>query len=1123
MKRSHTFMLAAALAVYGATAAESSLVFADAGLATGDIAAQSPISVGEDILLTFEQGSAMAAPSINGSGRVSITMGSSFKVVGRTADVKITNVDLTCRSASYMFSNGAVTCVPEGTFTRGNPSPVCTWELPEGTNSVTFTNTMGSAQLTQIKVAYTGGTGGDGGGEEPDKPGPDPVTPGENAFHTSFDTAEEFGALTVVNVEDGSNTWRYDCNKQVAYILNDMGGVVAKNDYLVTPALRLSAGLRYRVGFTAFCENPAYPERIAAYVGTSPTAEGLSSTVVAPVEIDSRTPAEYYGVFTPEADGTYHAALHAASDAGMFYLYVSDFTVSRGVALSAPAAVADLRVTPSPAGELSAVVSMTAPDTTEGGAPLAGLTSVVVKRGDVEIATLPATPGAVLTCTDVVEAAGNYTYTATAVAPSGKSFDSRATAYIGLAAPADPVALSVTETAVGVLRFEWDAVTKNVYGNDIDPAVVKYTITANGTSDVVAEGLSGTSAELALLAPGQPQEIGYFVIKASTSAGTSEGSASTPSIAYGTPYAMPWSEGFPDAQPSVGNVVEVIPDAAHGSVAWSCFEAMVNDDIIPVTADGGMLGLFSMYAGDRSTWRTGKVRVSEDAVNPYLTFYYFTSPGAADVLEVYVGDKLAFSTSVGGETRGWKRAAVSLNEYKGQDVRVSLVGICADPAVRLAVDDLRIADEPDTDIALTRARVPYEMMRGKTHRCNVRVRNLGIKPVGSYTVSVTLDGVLLASATGSLGADDSASHDFDLACPAGDTAEYEVSVAAEGDEVEENNSTVVATKVADSHLAAPSAPRVVEGGMLAWDAPVQAPREITEGFEAYDEFLADNAGEWGFIDGDASPVLGIRDGYHGYPNMFSPMAFMVFNNHDGFFPRIGTSVFDPYEGGQCMMSASVDVMNSSERDNDDWLISPMLSGDAQRVSFYARSSGMVFPENFKVMASSTDRLASSFSEVLNVERASSEWTRYEAGLPAGTRYFAIRNVSHDQYMFFVDNVSFIAAPSTEVPIGYDILASDTSDGPWEQLNEAPVTDTCFSAASLADGVWVKVRANYASGVSADSSPGLIQVSGIEESGFDAPAVKTYYDTRGIRVDGKPSAPGVYIERSGAAARRVVVR
>ena len=225
-----------------------------------------------------------------------------------------------------------------------------------------------------------------------------------------------------------------------------------------------------------------------------------------------------------------------------------------------------------------------------------------------------------------------------------------------------------------------------------------------------------------------------------------------------------------------------------------------------------------------------------------------------------------------------------------------------------------------------------------------------------------------------------------------------------------------------------------------------------------------------------------------------------------------------------MMSASIDVINSSDRDNDDWLISPMLSGKAQTVSFYARSSGMVFPESFQVLYSATDRLASSFILIDSYPKAAAQWTRYEAALPEGAKYFAIRNVSHDAYMLFVDNVTFSAAPVETEFVGYDVYAGTDAEGTeWRKLNAEPLKVVDLVTSEIVDGERFRVHAVYANGAESVSEPYTIRTSAIDEVGIEVGEDALYYDLRGIRLGGKPVARGLYIERRGGKSRTILIK
>ncbi len=1134
--RKFYFLLAVcfALAALPASAGNVSAKFADLELSNGALDTQSPIHLNEDIDIIFEMGGAMVAPKYTASnGQVIVSQLSVVKFVGRTDDVNITEIVLTSPKKSLTFSPGAAECIPAGTFTIDKEAFTNTWTDPVGANIVQITNTTGSPYFVSVSVAYSGGTATGGDEPEPgDDPEPTPDLPGdfENVFSSTFDSATDFAALTVINVNSSSATWRYDKTYECAYIDNDMGTVIPKDDYLVTPALNLKAGHTYRVSFRTWVANPRFPEKICAVIGQEVSAEGLSRVIVDETVVDYATAAELGDTFTVPADGVYYVALHAVSAPGQYRLYADDFVVSRGVQSDAPAEITDFLAIPDPDGALKVTLSLTAPATTMGGNPLESLDSVVIKRAGVTIAKLPAQPGQKLTCVDAVDAAGSYQYTATAASSAGKGIDAAATAWIGIAPPASPLSLDVEELEPGKLKFTWKSVTTNVHGHQISPSQVRYAITVGGSSRAVAQDIVGSEAIVEYPGPGAPQDITSFTLKASTAAGAAARTVESPVVAVGTPYAMPYAENFPGGQLTTDQVAEVIPDERNSVARWGYFEQMVLDDILPVAPDGGMM-VFTPYSdGDSSTFRTGKIAVDSDAANPYLSFHYFAIPGAGDSFKVAVDADTLATVSLGAEARGWQEVLIPLESYKGKTVRISLTAFCVDADNNICVDNLLVASRKLADLSLSRVRIPYELTPGADHKCSIRVTNPGINTASSYTLSVTAGDSPVWTATGT-DLKRGATHEYEFVYNpgfgvSGDTP-FEVALDYPADESSVDNSVTVTAAV--TPLSLPSATnlavtRGTDGYLLTWDAVDVASlpvREVTEGFESYDEFVSEGFGEWTLIDGDGCAVLGIRDGYHSYPGMFEPMAFMVFNNHDGFFPRIGTSSFDPYEGGQYLISASVDCINSNDRSNDDWLISPRLSGNAQTISFFARSSGMVFPENIKVMASASDNLTTSFVEVASYERLSSQWTEYEVSLPAGTNYFAIRNVSYDQYILFIDNITFEAAPLSVTVTGYDVYAGSGDE--WEPLNSEPLTSPSFAAEKLDTDKKIRIATRYSNGYVAMSEPFAADASGVGSVIYDreaAPAV--YFDLHGIRLPSRPTAPGLYIERRGGETRKIII-
>ena len=60
----------------------------------------------------------------------------------------------------------------------------------------------------------------------------------------------------------------------------------------------------------------------------------------------------------------------------------------------------------------------------------------------------------------------------------------------------------------------------------------------------------------------------------------------------------------------------------------------------------------------------------------------------------------------------------------------------------------------------------------------------------------------------------------------------------------------------------------------------------------------------------------------------------------------------PHSGKQFAACFATDLEYSEAEHNDDWLISPLLNGKAQQVSFFAKSSFAEYKEEFEEIATS---------------------------------------------------------------------------------------------------------------------------------------------------------------------------
>lgn len=870
----------------------------------------------------------------------------------------------------------------------------------------------------------------------------DPVVP---PFAEEFAAAESLEPFTIVDAGDDGVTWKYYKTSGCVYIENNMSAT-AKDDWLITPPLKLTAGVSYAVKFEAKVANASYPERLAVYYGADANAEAMTNELVAPLVLTNTEFEAINAIIKPEADGLYYIGIHACSDKGMYRLFVDNISVAAGIEDLAPGAVADLKVANDATGKNEATITFTTPSETLDGDDLSGITSAVISRNGVEIKTFDnPEPGEEMTYTDAVATAGKYTYTVVCSNDAGAGATAELEAFVGLAAPVAPAEAEVSEPETGKVFIAWNPVTENIYGQPLDASVVSYNI-EDASGNQIATGVEDNSytytPEL------EEQALMSFKVYAATAAGSST-ATTTARIPVGEPYTMPYAESF--KQWHAVSVIEFVGSGSGGYNTWRIMREELSAEILAQDADDGMLVFMPAAVGAEGEVITGKIHVDADAVNPYLSFYVTGDPASGNTLSVEVRPADADPESVPVTfAKGWTEVLVPLSDYAGEDVRIAFVGEAGSTTVSLAIDHISVADIPTVNLAVTRVRIPAEMDYRKAHTVTVDVANTGLRTVDEYTVELLCDGESVAGDEGTtISRGETVRHTFVLTPDHAEAKQYSATVSVSGDVVTEDNTSdskeaqiimPIYVPVSELNATADGA-----GAHLSWKAPEAHANEkaVTETFERYDEFEINKAGEWTFYDVDGGETYGIHNGLHSFPNMTKPMAFIVFNGNIPTLDKIGTMTFDARSGDQFLASFAV---RGGAVANDDWLVSPLLNGKAQTISFFARSIAIGNHEEFEVLVSSTDANPSSFKKIGEDEEPYAQWKEFSYDLPEGTRYFAIRCVSLDKYALLIDDITYTPAP-TEVGkvLGYDVYR----DG--EKLNETPVAATSYDDANASDG------------------------------------------------------------------------
>lgn len=856
-----------------------------------------------------------------------------------------------------------------------------------------------------------------------------------------FSAPESIGFFTVVDANGDGKTWEY-----ASGLVRVKYSSVAMDDWLISPPLMLEAGKFYRATFKARSSNARYPEKIEAKWGAGAAPADMTSTLVEPVTLSGEY--ETFGGFiAPAATGTYHIGLHGISAADMYNLEVCMISVEAGISAGAPSRPTELAVTADANGDYKVAVSLKAPATDMSGAALSAIDRIEISRGEALVHTFTApAPGALLTFDDILEQGGDHTYRAVAFKGEEAGPEAVATAFVGTPLAEAPAAVAISEVSEGEITLSWDEVAVSADGKAINPDKVRYNVyDVNAYGQPVAENVSGTSCTFTGVEPGIQKFVQYSV-SAVTDGGES-GKTETKSIPAGTPYNE-FHESYAGGHASTIYLAERIN---YGN--WA--PQADNSDVVSQDGDGGLMTMNGYFAGYCGAMTTGKISLA-DMKAPILRFYSYTPDNDGNDLNTLA---VAVSADGGewseifnktvveiGQTRGWHEVILSLAEYAGQNISLKFTATTHDrPYISTYIDNINVESMAGIDLEIKAVSAPAHVRGGEEFKIAVDIANNGSDNASGYVVELYADDNLYATADGadipSLG---NGSVEFtSTMSPLADKAiAFKAVVSHTGDTTPDNDAseTFVVTPMV-SPLPAPAALTAIKAAdgasvALSWNAPeiAAAPASpVTDDFEST-EAWSHYAEGWAMRDLDASAICGFGEvDLPGIDAGKTLASFFMFSTA-GMFE--GNKYLSPHSGKQ-YLAAFARYDNGA---TDDWAISPELSGDAQTVSFYARSYSSDYPERIEVLYSTGSLDPADFTATgFNVDKVPGTWTLCQTDLPKGARYFAIRSCATNSFMLMLDDVTFTPLSSYGMEVtGYNVYR----DG--QLVNETPVATTSYT-------------------------------------------------------------------------------
>lgn len=997
----------------------------------------------------------------------------------------------------------------------------------------------------------------------------------ENVVEVPFEhdmgkSGKEIKNYTAINVNNDNRKWQYGAvNGYSACMPPNADNVDENDDWLITVPIHLLPGnyvLSFEVGIMG---SGATGVRMEVFIGKEPTVEGMMAEVVKSTTYTEKNLTAYqYPCAIPE-EGYYYVGFHCTtpkSMKGTLKLAKVGMKAGEVVAPADPPAAGTLTWELAPKGELKATVTYTAPTKTKSGADLEAISKVVItSRWEVDkFEYTDVAPGQVIVVENVEMYAGfNNRFTGVAyVGDTPGDKVEHKNIFCGPDSPLPPTNVKLTPSAdFSKATLSWDPVgSVGENGGYVDVENVTYYIfDAFGSyyDPAIAEVTGTTSYQLSFPDLEGQDFVAYQVTAGNGDYYSTETSSNI--ITIGKPAKMPFAESFADGRYDGLWLIDPATSGMqqYGTVDDGYFASLIDPDDPeapkPLTSQDGDNGFYYWMPVDKDAMLgLQSVRVDlSDAVNPVFDIWYQGQGSMLDILIASADGELAPAHTIDlqkAPTSGWTLCRLPLAQYKDAgaisfEVRLRAVHNDDDHIWSVPFDHISIHDLFEKDLRMAALSAPSTVKATEKLLLTARVENTGETSAESASISWRInDKVIGTSPLETLAPNEFATATFEYTVPANAPEELNISAQIEftGDGYIANDmaATTVTVKfnnfptVADL-TATPTDGRKVE---LKWSAPqldnLPGPETVTEDFEnpGYTPMAINGAGAWTVFDGDGGYTYNVfRELVNPYQTQ--PIGFQLYNRVAAQVPDMYWLDAEPHSGNTFMMAPSC------EGPNDNWLISPTLSGNAQTVTFWAKSCMAAWPESFEVLYSTTDNSIAAFTAKVEVGNYPADnavpevWTEFTATLPEGARHFAIHHNPDNTLALLVDDVTYEAAP--EIPSdlavkGYLIFRDSAN------LTEAPVSETTYTDDPLTDGTpdgnytfTYNVAPVYNHGVAKISNEALanLQYVGIETIDLHVAdtANTRYYNLQGIRVETDNLTPGIYVAVGETEVRKVILR
>lgn len=921
-------------------------------------------------------------------------------------------------------------------------------------------------------------------------------------YDEGFDAASSLNAFTLIDVAgDGNGSgwdspeWLYDEQYRCAFYYGKRD--VVADDWLITPSLEMDESSVYKLTFKYYAYY-GYGSKFRVAVGSAPEVSCMDKQILYKETVSSFS--DYPGItetviFCPRKGDSFIGFHHISET--MEHLSIDDIHLERYSSAGIPTAVENLSAVKS--GDDDVVLSFTLPTLNAGGGSLEGTVSAKVFKDDYTEPCATFTgkkPGEKIVWTDEKVAMTMHSYKVVTFNGEGEGFSAEVSVDLRRGTPVAVSAVNASLVNGGQVLIEWNPSTAAVdeNGSPVDLDNMRYLVYKPMPDEegYVMYKVIGRDLEECRFIDNDPkaglgegqQSVVYYVAPVN---GDDEGYATMSNrLVVGESLDLPYSESWAGQTMANGTWFRSAPYGATWYIRFKGYDPMTD------SFDGS--GVASCETDRDKTFGSGAILSPcldlTTSDSPELTFYMYQSPEYQNGVQLAVGMDWGDGRqhlipgavfNARSEEAGWKEIKVSLADYTDHNaVSVAFYGYVV-PDNTIHIDNVSIKGARHAkELSIASVAGPSECRTGVAATFDVEVENAGTSASGDFSIDMSVGGS--SEATEKVSSMQPGEKRMVKMAYAADEAlagkmldlTFSIKADAGSDTNVANNSVSSKLDVRKSNAFRVSAITGQYDGKqteLRWNMPDEAefPETFVDDVENYDAFAIAGVGAWTMHDGDERHNYLMSDGQGGtfeWPNCKEKQAFIVFDTSRfgstmGFAPTSGTQYFAawPAAGGA----------------NDDWLISPELPGNAQLISFYARSiSESTDAVNVLVSYEGTD--VSSFIRINGMRpvNVGPEWNLYHFALPEGARHFAIQYVGKDGSGIMIDDILYFGNP-VSAPEGYNVYRDGV------RINESLVKERVFSDSGVVAGKEYRysVASVYGGVESRKSEELLVKTSGVD--------------------------------------------